>query len=131
MATKNDTANPTELLLWGMVQTAPMLRMLEWLCVQLMKAEVSSKLGAEKNMHCKPYCRLTSAIVMANFSFTMRAIPRRGCFYHIGWSRLHVKQKMKRHNALARFKIRYNGAFSHKVIGLQQIRLLICLRQFQ
>lgn len=30
MGTKNDTANPTELLLRGMVQTAPMLRMLEW-----------------------------------------------------------------------------------------------------
>ena len=29
-----------------------MLSMLEWLCAQLMEAEVSSKLGAEKNAHC-------------------------------------------------------------------------------
>jgi putative transposase len=34
-----------------MGEADPMLSMLEWLCAQLMEAEVSSKLGAEKNEH--------------------------------------------------------------------------------
>ena len=52
MAKKNDTTNLTELLLRCMGEADPMLSMLEWLCAQLMEAEVSSKLGAEKNEHC-------------------------------------------------------------------------------
>jgi len=52
MAKKNDTTNLTELLLRCMGEADPMLSMLEWLCAQLMEAEVSSKLGAEKNVHC-------------------------------------------------------------------------------
>ena len=48
MAKKNDTTNLTELLLRCMGEADPMLSMLEWLCAQLMEAEVSSKLGAEK-----------------------------------------------------------------------------------
>jgi len=35
-----------------MGEADPMLSMLEWLCAQLMEAEVSNKLGAEKNEHC-------------------------------------------------------------------------------
>ena len=52
MAKKNDTTNLTELLLRCMGEPDPMLSMLEWLCAQLMEAEVSNKLGAEKNEHC-------------------------------------------------------------------------------
>lgn len=52
MAKKNDTTNLTELLLRCMGEADPMLSMLEWLCAQLMEAEVSNKLGAEKNEHC-------------------------------------------------------------------------------
>jgi len=52
IAKKNDTTNLTELLLRCMGQPDPMLSMLEWLCAQLMEAEVSSKLGAEKKDHC-------------------------------------------------------------------------------
>ena len=47
---KNNT-DLTELLLKCMAEPDPMLSMLEWLCAQLMEAEVSNKLGAEKNEH--------------------------------------------------------------------------------
>ena len=49
MARKNHTTNLTELLLQCMAQPDPMLSMLEWLCSQLMEAEVSQQLGAEKS----------------------------------------------------------------------------------
>ena len=51
MAKKNDTINLTELLLRCIGEADPMLSMLEWLCAQLMEAEVSTQLGAEKNEH--------------------------------------------------------------------------------
>jgi len=51
MAKKNDATTLTELLLQCMGEAGPMLSMLEWLCAQLMEAEVSSKLEAEKNEH--------------------------------------------------------------------------------
>ncbi len=51
MAKKNDTTNLTEILLRCMGEADPMLSMLEWLCVQLMGAGGSSKLGAEKDEH--------------------------------------------------------------------------------
>lgn len=49
MARKNHTTNLTELLLQCMAQPDPMLSMLEWLCSELMEAEVSQQLGAEKS----------------------------------------------------------------------------------
>ena len=49
MARKNHTTNLTELLLQCMAQPDPMLSMLEWLCGELMEAEVSQQLGAEKS----------------------------------------------------------------------------------
>ena len=49
MAQKNHTTNLTELLLQCVAQPDPMLSMLEWLCSQLMEAEVSQRLGAEKS----------------------------------------------------------------------------------
>lgn len=49
MARKNHTTNLTELLLQCMAQLDPMLSMLEWLCSELMEAEVSQQLGAEKS----------------------------------------------------------------------------------
>ena len=49
MARKNHTTNLTELLLQCMTQPDPMLSMLEWLCSELMEAEVSQQLGAEKS----------------------------------------------------------------------------------
>lgn len=45
---KNNT-DLTELLLKCMAEPDPMLSMLEWLCAQLMEAEVSGLVGAEKN----------------------------------------------------------------------------------
>ena len=48
MARKNHTINLTELLLQCMAQPDPMLSMLEWLCSELMEAEVSQQLGGGK-----------------------------------------------------------------------------------
>lgn len=49
MAHKKNNTNLTELLLQCMTQPDPMLSMLEWLCTQLMEAEVNQQLGAEKS----------------------------------------------------------------------------------
>lgn len=49
MAQKNGNTNLTGLLLECMAQPDPMLSMLEWLCKQLMEAEVTETIGAEKN----------------------------------------------------------------------------------
>ena len=49
MAQKNGNTNLTELLLECMAQPDPMLSMLEWLCKQLMEAEVTEAIGAEKS----------------------------------------------------------------------------------
>lgn len=51
MAKKPDTTNLTELLLECMSQPDLMLSMMERLCRELMEAEVSAQLGAEKNIH--------------------------------------------------------------------------------
>lgn len=48
---KNNTSL-MKLLLQCISQPDPMLSMLEWLCAQLMEAEISNQLGAEKNEHC-------------------------------------------------------------------------------
>ena len=48
MAKEKDSTNLTELLLECMSQPDPMLSVLEWLRIQLMEAEASSKLRAEK-----------------------------------------------------------------------------------
>lgn len=48
MAHKKNNTNLIELLLQCMTQPDPMLSMLEWLCTQLMEAEVDQQLGAEK-----------------------------------------------------------------------------------
>ena len=45
------TINLTELLLECIGKPDPMLNMLEWLCKQLMEAEISQQLGAAKNEH--------------------------------------------------------------------------------
>ena len=60
MAKKNDTTNLTELLLRCMGEADPMLSMLEWLCAQMIEAEVSNKLGTEKNEHCNDRTRSRS-----------------------------------------------------------------------
>ena len=49
MAHKKNTTNLTELLLQCVTQPDPMLSMLEWLCTELMEAEVDQQLGAEKS----------------------------------------------------------------------------------
>ena len=53
MAQKNHTTNLTELLLQCVAQPDPMLSMLEWLCAQLMEAEVSQQLGADAGTNCR------------------------------------------------------------------------------
>ena len=49
MAHKKNNTNLTELQLQCVTQPDPMLSMLEWLCTQLMEAEVDQQLGAEKS----------------------------------------------------------------------------------
>jgi len=49
MAHKKNNTNLTELLLECVTQPDPMLSMLDWLCTQLMEAEVDQQLGAEKS----------------------------------------------------------------------------------
>lgn len=49
MAHKKNNTNLTELLLQCMTQPDPILSMLEWLCTQLMEAEVDHQLVAEKS----------------------------------------------------------------------------------
>ena len=49
MARKKNNTNLTELLLQCVTQPDPMLSMLEWLCTQLMEAEVEQQLGAGKS----------------------------------------------------------------------------------
>ena len=51
MAQGKRTINLTELLLECIGKPDPMLNMLEWLCDQLMEAEISGQLGAGKNEH--------------------------------------------------------------------------------
>ena len=51
MAQRKNSTDLTELLLKCMAEPDPMLSMLEWLCAQLMEAEVSGLVGAEKNAH--------------------------------------------------------------------------------
>lgn len=51
MAKNNYTTELNKILLSCMVSEDPMLSMLEWLCKELMEAEVSSQLGAEKSEH--------------------------------------------------------------------------------
>lgn len=58
MAYQKNNTGLTELLLQCMSTPDPMLNMLEWLCAQLMEADVSSLAGADKNVHssaCKDY----------------------------------------------------------------------------
>ena len=49
MAYKKDTTDLSGILFECLGSQDPMLHMLEWLCEQLMEAEVSMQLGAEKN----------------------------------------------------------------------------------
>lgn len=49
MAHKKNATNMAELLLQCVTQPDPMLSMLEWLCTELMEAEVDQQLGAEKS----------------------------------------------------------------------------------
>ncbi len=49
MAQHKDTTELTGLLFQWMGLADPMLGMLEWLCAQMMEAEVSSQLGAQKH----------------------------------------------------------------------------------
>lgn len=51
MAQGKNITGLTDLLLKCMSEPDPMLSMLEWLCTQLMEAEVSGIVGAEKNAH--------------------------------------------------------------------------------
>jgi len=51
MANQKNNTGLTELLLQCMSSPDPMLSMLEWLCAQLMEAEVSSLAGADRNAH--------------------------------------------------------------------------------
>ena len=49
MAQNKNNINLTEILLQCMGKADPMLAMLKWLCDQLMEAELSDRIGADKN----------------------------------------------------------------------------------
>ena len=49
MAQNQNTINFTQMLFNFMNQEDPMLSMLQWLCSQLMEAEVSAQLKADKS----------------------------------------------------------------------------------
>ena len=49
MAQRKDTTNLSGMLFQFMGMEDPMLSMLEWLCAQMMEAEVSNQIGAEKH----------------------------------------------------------------------------------
>ena len=51
MAQEKNSTGLTDLLLKCMAEPDPMLSMLEWLCNQLMEAELSGIVCAEKNVH--------------------------------------------------------------------------------
>ena len=53
MAQKQDITNLTTLLFSFMNQPDPMLSMLEWLCNQMLEAEVTSQLKADKSERCE------------------------------------------------------------------------------
>jgi hypothetical protein len=61
MAQAKNSTDLTELLLKCVGEPDPMLSMLEWLCTQLMEAEVSGLTGAEKNAHTAPLAATTAA----------------------------------------------------------------------
>ena len=54
MAQGKNITGLTDLLLKCMAEPDPMLSMLEWLCKQLMEAEVSGIVGAEKTRTIRP-----------------------------------------------------------------------------
>ena len=58
MAQGKDTTNLAGLLFRFMGMEDPMLGMLEWLCGQMMEAEVSSQLGAGTSSHPVPFARI-------------------------------------------------------------------------
>ena len=49
MAQQKDTTNLSGMLLQFMGSKDPMLNMLDWLCSQMMEAEISNQIGAEKH----------------------------------------------------------------------------------
>ena len=62
MAQGKNTTGLTDLLLKCMTESDPMLSMLEWLCAQLMEAEVCGIVGAEKNIHSPSAATIAVAI---------------------------------------------------------------------
>ncbi len=68
MAQGKNSTGLTDLQLKCMAAPDPMLSMLEWLCAQLMEAEVSGIAGAEKNVHSSS--RSDSAVVIAPGGWT-------------------------------------------------------------
>lgn len=63
MANQQNNTGLTELLLQCMSTPGPMLSMLEWLCAQLMEAEVSSLAGADKNICTLLLARITGVAI--------------------------------------------------------------------
>ncbi|XOQ46532.1 MAG: hypothetical protein ACFWUD_05800 [Thermocaproicibacter melissae] len=90
---KNNT-DLTELLLKCMAEPDPMLSMLEWLCAQLMEAEVSGLVGAEKNAHnpsrsdyrCGYRPRRLDTRVGTMYRSNMGSgFPKQSSFWKTGW----------------------------------------------
>lgn len=75
MAHNKNITDLTELLLQCITQPDPILSMLEWLCIQLMEAEVNQQLNAEKSE------RVNSRIGYRSGYYPRRFDARMGTLY--------------------------------------------------
>ena len=64
MAHNQINTNLTNLLFSFMNQPDPMLSMLEWLCNQMMEAEVTTQLNAEKKANGRTTARATAVAIV-------------------------------------------------------------------
>ena len=107
MAHKKNNTNLTELQLQCVTQPDPMLSMLEWLCTQLMEAEVDQQLGAEKSQRTdgrsgyrsgyRPRrldTRMGTMYLMPRF---VRAVISRSLLRNASAVRLHSFRSFRRH----------------------------------
>ena len=83
MARRKDTTNLGGMLFQSMGTEDPMLSVLDWLCHQLMAAEISNKIGAEKHEQSEE--RRLRTVPCLLLPETARRIPRMGsCTLGVG-----------------------------------------------
>lgn len=100
MARKNHTTNLTELLLQCMAQPDPMLSMLERLCSELMEAEVSQQLEAEKRALRQPK-RISLQLSFPTVGYTDgHRVPHDTQGRHVGYIPFFVTERKRSEAAL-------------------------------